>query len=72
MLALSETDLDRQRGAVLIRAGKGGRQREVAMDRWAWEQLDPIIAASPMQSSGSTRPRGERDRPAGGLPDAPL
>ena len=40
-LALAETDLDRQRGAVLVRAGKGGRRREVGMDRWAWEQLDP-------------------------------
>ncbi len=39
-LALAETDLDRQRGAVLVRAGKGGRRREVGMDRWAWEQLD--------------------------------
>ena len=27
VLALTETDLDRQRGAVLIRAGKGGRRR---------------------------------------------
>jgi hypothetical protein len=32
-LALTETGLDRQRGAVLIRAGKGGRRREVGMDR---------------------------------------
>ena len=39
-LALAETDLDRQRGSVLVRAGKGGRRREVGMDRWAWEQLD--------------------------------
>ena len=42
-LALAETDLDRQRGAVLVRAGKGGRWREVGMDRWAWEQLDPWL-----------------------------
>jgi len=28
-LALAETDLDRQRGAVLVRAGKGGSRREV-------------------------------------------
>jgi integrase len=42
-LALTETDLDRQRGAVLIRAGKGGRRREVGMDRWAWDQLDPWL-----------------------------
>ena len=42
-LALAETDLDRQRGAVLVRASKGGRRREVGMDRWAWEQLDPWL-----------------------------
>jgi site-specific recombinase XerD len=42
-LALAETDLDRRRGAVLVRAGKGGRRREVGMDRWAWEQLDPWL-----------------------------
>jgi integrase len=40
-LALQESDLDRGRGAVLIRRGKGGKRREVGMDRWAWEQLDP-------------------------------
>jgi integrase len=34
-LALAETDLDRSRGAVLVRRGKGGRRREVGMDRWA-------------------------------------
>jgi len=39
-LALQESDLDRSRGAVLVRRGKGGRRREVGMDRWAWEQLD--------------------------------
>ncbi len=39
-LALHESDLDRCRGAVLVRRGKGGKRREVGMDRWAWEQLD--------------------------------
>jgi site-specific recombinase XerD len=34
-LALAETDLDRQRGALFVRFGKGGRRREVGMDRWA-------------------------------------
>ncbi len=39
-LALSEGDLDGRGGAVLVRCGKGGKRREVGMDRWAWEQLD--------------------------------
>jgi len=34
--ALAETDLDADRGAVMVRAGKGGRRREVGMDRWAF------------------------------------
>src|SRR5215469_16206251 len=42
-LTLQESDLDRSRGAVLIRRGKGGKRREVGMDRWAWEQLDPWL-----------------------------
>ena len=40
-LALAETDLDARRGAVLVRAGKGGKRREVGMDSWGWEQLEP-------------------------------
>jgi site-specific recombinase XerD len=43
-LALSESDLDRRRGSLLVRRGKGGRRREVGMDEWAWEQLDPWSA----------------------------
>ncbi len=42
-LALAESDLDRTRGAVLVRRGKGGKRREVGMDRWAWEQLEPWL-----------------------------
>jgi len=42
-LDLAETDLDASRGAVLVRHGKGGRRREVGMDRWAWAQLEPWI-----------------------------
>jgi integrase len=33
-LALAESDLDRTRGAVLVRRGRGGKRREVGMDRW--------------------------------------
>jgi site-specific recombinase XerD len=43
-LALAESDLDLDRGAVLVRHGKGGKRREVGMDRWAWTQLEPWLA----------------------------
>ena len=42
-LALAASDLDARRGAILVRRGKGGKRREVGMDRWAWEQLAPWI-----------------------------
>jgi site-specific recombinase XerD len=42
-LALRESDLDLHRGAILVRRGKGGKRREVGMDRWAWEQLSPWL-----------------------------
>src|SRR4051794_21873257 len=41
-LALSEADLD-PRGSVLVRRGKGGRRRQVGMDDWACEQLEPWL-----------------------------
>jgi integrase len=44
-LALAECDLDPRRGSVLVRAGKGGRRREVGMDEWGWEQLRPWLTA---------------------------
>src|SRR4051794_17723895 len=39
-LDLNELDLDRRRGSVLVRRGKG-RRREVGMDAWGFEQLEP-------------------------------
>jgi site-specific recombinase XerD len=42
-LALAESDLDRGRGAILVRRAKGGKRREVGMDSWGWEQLDPWL-----------------------------
>jgi site-specific recombinase XerD len=44
-LALGEADLDARRGSVLVRRGNGGRRREVGMDDWAWEQLQPWLVA---------------------------
>jgi site-specific recombinase XerD len=40
-LALAEHDLDGRRGSLLVRCGKGGRQREIGMDAWGFEQLRP-------------------------------
>src|SRR3954449_8549933 len=44
-LDLSELDLDSQRGSVLVRCGKGGRRREVGMDDWAFDQLQPWLTS---------------------------
>jgi site-specific recombinase XerD len=42
-LALTEGDLNQRRGSVLVRRGKGGHRREVGMDAWGWEQLQPWL-----------------------------
>ena len=42
-LALNETDLDSDRGAVLVRHGKNDKRHEVGMDRWAWTHLEPWL-----------------------------
>src|SRR5689334_8397431 len=42
-LALTESDLDARRGAILVRHGKGDKRREVGMDDWGWEHLQPWI-----------------------------
>ena len=73
-LALAETDLDRRRGAVLVRAGKGGKRREVGMDRWAWEQLDPWLelrAALPVGALFCVLRGPTRGRPCAPAPGRP-
>jgi len=69
-LALAEADLDARRGSLLVRRGKGGRRREVGMDDWAWEQLEPfgckrgLGCRSGRCSASSTAPRADgRGRP---------
>jgi site-specific recombinase XerD len=42
-LTLTEGDLDHRRGSLLVRRGKGGRRREVGMDAWGWEQVQPWL-----------------------------
>jgi site-specific recombinase XerD len=52
-LALAAHDLDRRRGSLLVRNGKGGRRREVGMDEWGWELLRPWLAARAHLPPGS-------------------
>ena len=42
-LSLAEADLDQRRGSLLVRHGKDDRRREVGMDAWAWEHLQPWL-----------------------------
>src|SRR4051794_25886417 len=42
-LALAESDLDRATGGVLVRRGKGGKRRQVGMDRWGWQHIEPWL-----------------------------
>jgi site-specific recombinase XerD len=70
-LALTESDLDLRRGAILVRHGKGGKRREVGMDRWAWEQLGPWLRLRTTLPVGALfcvlrgRPAGRALAPAG-------
>jgi site-specific recombinase XerD len=43
-LSLTESDLDRRRGSLLVRHGKNDRRREVGLDAWAWSALEPWLA----------------------------
>ena len=69
-LALREADLDRRRGSLLVRHGKGGRRREVGMDDWGWQELEPWLAArvelpiGPLFCIINGRTRGRRGAPA--------
>ena len=47
-LSLNETDLDPNRGSVLVRNGKGQKRREVGMDRWGWSSYsDALVMPTP-------------------------
>jgi site-specific recombinase XerC len=64
-LAVNEADLEPRRGSVLVRRGKGERRRQVGMDDWAWEQLQPwlkvrveIALADSLEAESARRPAG--------------
>jgi site-specific recombinase XerD len=46
-LALTEGDLDQRRCSLVIRRGKGGRRREVGLDRWGWDEVRPWLELRP-------------------------
>jgi len=56
-LALTEGDLDQRRGSLLVRRGKGGRRREVGMDAWGWEQLQPWLELRRTAAAAGVRRR---------------
>jgi len=58
-LTVSEHDLEPGGGSVLVRHGKGGRRREVGMDAWGWEQLQPLARVADRDAG---RPAAVRDR----------
>src|SRR3954447_4173920 len=52
-LDLTELDLDRRRGSLLVRRGKGGRRREVGMGRLGLRAIGAVAASA----------RADADRP---------
>jgi hypothetical protein len=50
-LALTEGDLDRRRGSVLVRRGEGGPRREVDMDAWGLGTT-AVVARAPARAAG--------------------
>ncbi len=76
-LARIESDLDPSRGAILVRHGKGGKRREVGMDHWGWEQLQPWPDLRITMPIGALfcvihgRICGPQSRPSAGLPPEP-
>ena len=62
-LALSEHDLDPERGSVLVRRGKGGRRREAGIDEWGWENLRPVALRAPPAPGRSAVLRDRRPHP---------
>ena len=66
-LSLVETDLDQQRGSVLVRHGKNDRRREVGMDAWAWAAIAPWVADRLPAAGRATVLRDRRPDPRPGV-----
>ena len=69
-LSLQESDLDRTRGAVLVRRGKGGKRREVGIEGWAWDRLDPWLEIRnelPIGPTAVRNPRTDRRKTLGSV-----
>jgi integrase len=62
-LALTEADLDPRRRSLLVRRCKGGRRREVGMDDWAWEQLEPWLKGARRAAHRTAVLHGQRSNP---------
>jgi integrase len=80
-LALTETDIDKRTGALLIRHGKGDRRREVGMDEWGFEHLDAWLEHRVQMQVGTlfcvidgpiAGVRGQPPQPAPNYADWPL
>jgi integrase len=59
-LALNETDLDSDRGALLIRHGRGDKRREVGMDHSATGRPAHDVRAGGHPRTAAPRRRGGR------------
>ncbi|MDQ3631950.1 MAG: tyrosine-type recombinase/integrase, partial [Actinomycetota bacterium] len=60
-LALAESDLDVERGSVLVRHGKGDKRREVGMDDWGWQQLSSLAERYLANRTDGLRPSSGED-----------
>jgi site-specific recombinase XerD len=65
-LALNETDIDQQRGSLLVRHGKGAKRREAGMDQFGFEQVSAwlehrvLLPPGPLFCVIDGRTRGRR------------
>lgn len=66
--ALTESDLDLHRGAILVRRGNGGKRREVGMARSAWEQLRTRWHSAPAALRATSATRPPRNQPGRSAP----